>query len=107
MTTHWKTKSRFEQLLSEIYNRQFRENNQQVRIDCLNPRSKKIKESVKNVAALNFMFSIIKIFHLKYCPFVMYKMAVLSKIKPHSDAVDYFKKLPFYNKLIKKPKVKP
>ena len=36
----------------------------------------------------------------------MYKMALLSKIKPHSDAVDYFKKLPFYNKPIKKPKVK-
>ena len=36
----------------------------------------------------------------------MYKMAVLSKIKPHSDAADYFKELPFYNKPIKKPKVK-
>ena len=36
----------------------------------------------------------------------MYKMAVLSKIKPHLDAVDYFKELPFYNKSIKKPKVK-
>ena len=36
----------------------------------------------------------------------MYKMAVLSKIKPHFDAVDYFKELPFYNKSIKKPKVK-
>ena len=36
----------------------------------------------------------------------MYKMAVLSKIKPHSDAVDYFKELPFYNKPIEKPKVK-
>ena len=36
----------------------------------------------------------------------MYKMAVLSKIKSHSDAVDYFKELPFYNKLIQKPKVK-
>ena len=33
-------------------------------------------------------------------------MAVLSKIKSHSDAVDYFKELSFYNKLIKKPKVK-
>ena len=33
-------------------------------------------------------------------------MAVLSKIKPHSDAVDYFKELPFYNKPIQKPKVK-
>ena len=36
----------------------------------------------------------------------MYKMAILSKIKSHSDAVDYFKELPFYNKPIKKPKVK-
>ena len=36
----------------------------------------------------------------------MYKMTVLSKVKPHSDAVDYFKELPFYNKLIKKPKIK-
>ena len=36
----------------------------------------------------------------------MYKMTVLSKIKPHSDAVDYFKELPFYNKPIEKPKVK-
>ena len=36
----------------------------------------------------------------------MYKMAVLSKIKPHFDAVDYFKELPFYNKPIKKPQVK-
>ena len=36
----------------------------------------------------------------------MYKMAVLLKIKPHSDAVDYFKELPFCNKPIKKPKVK-
>ena len=36
----------------------------------------------------------------------MYKMVVLSKRKPHSDAVDYFKELRFYNKLIEKPKVK-
>ena len=33
-------------------------------------------------------------------------MEVLSKIKPHSDAVNYFKELPVYNKPIKKPKVK-
>ena len=33
-------------------------------------------------------------------------MAVLSKIKSHSDTVDYFKELPIYNKPIKKPKVK-
>ena len=36
----------------------------------------------------------------------MYKMTVLSKSKPNSDAVDYFKELPFYNKSFKKPKVK-
>ena len=36
----------------------------------------------------------------------MCRMAILSKIKSHSDAVDYFKELPFYNKPIKKPKVK-
>ena len=33
-------------------------------------------------------------------------MAVLSKSQSHSDAVDYFKELPFYNKPIKKPRVK-
>ena len=33
-------------------------------------------------------------------------MAVLSKIKSHSNAEDHFKELPFYNRPIKKPKVK-
>ena len=33
-------------------------------------------------------------------------MAVSSKIKSHSDAVDYFKELSFYNNPIKKLKVK-
>ena len=33
-------------------------------------------------------------------------MTVLSKILSHSDVIDYFKELPFYNKPIKKPKVK-
>ena len=33
-------------------------------------------------------------------------MAILSKIKSHSDAVDYFKEQPFYNKPIEKPKIK-
>ena len=33
-------------------------------------------------------------------------MAVMSKIKSHSDVIDYFKELSFYNKPIKKPKVK-
>ena len=36
----------------------------------------------------------------------MYKMALLPTIKPHSDAEDYFKELPLYNKPIKKPKLK-
>ena len=36
----------------------------------------------------------------------MYKMTILSKIKSHSDVIDYFKELPFYNKPIEKPKVK-
>ena len=36
----------------------------------------------------------------------MYEKTVLSEIKPYSDAIDYFKELPFYNKPIKKPKVK-
>ena len=36
----------------------------------------------------------------------MHKMAVLSKFKPHSDAVRQLKKLPIYNKHIEKQKVK-
>ena len=33
-------------------------------------------------------------------------MVVFSKIKSHSDAVNYLKELPVYNKPIQKPKVK-
>ena len=33
-------------------------------------------------------------------------MVVLSKVKSYSDAANYFKELLFYNKPIKKPKVK-
>ena len=33
-------------------------------------------------------------------------MAVLKKIKSHLELVDYFKEPPFYNKHIKKPKIK-
>ena len=32
----------------------------------------------------------------------MYKMAILSKIESHSDANNYFKELPFYNKPIER-----
>ena len=33
-------------------------------------------------------------------------MTVLKKIKPHPDAINYFKELLFYNTYIKKPKIK-
>ena len=33
-------------------------------------------------------------------------MTALKKFKPHHDIVDYFKELPFYNKHIKKTKIK-
>ena len=36
----------------------------------------------------------------------MYKITVLSETKSHSDGVDYFTELPFYNKPIEKPNVK-
>ena len=62
MTTMSETKSRFEQLLSEIYARRPHKNNQKVCIDCLKPRSNKSKLSVKIVVALNFVCSIIKFF---------------------------------------------
>ena len=48
MATLSKTKSRFEQFLSEIYARRPRENNKRVCIDCLKPRSNKIKFECKN-----------------------------------------------------------
>ena len=64
MATSSKTKSCFEQLLSEICAWWFCENNQQVCIDCLKPRSNKNKIQCKIVVALNFMCLIIKILHL-------------------------------------------
>ena len=33
----------------------------------------------------------------------MYKIAILSKIKSHSDVINYFKELHFYNKPIERP----
>ena len=54
MTTTSKTKSRFERLLSEIYARWFCENNQQVCIDCLKPRSNKNKFECKNCGCTDF-----------------------------------------------------
>ena len=47
MTTTSKTKSRFNQGLSNINVRRLRENNQQKCIDCLKPRSNKNKLECK------------------------------------------------------------
>ena len=49
-----KIKYRFEQLLSQIYAARLCENNQQVCIDCLKPRSKKNKFECKNCACTEF-----------------------------------------------------
>ena len=54
MTTPSKTKSCFEQLLSEIYAKRFRENNQKVCIDCLKPRSNKNKFECKKCGCTEF-----------------------------------------------------
>ena len=54
MTTPSKTKSRFEQLLSEIYAKRNSKNNQKVCIDCLKPRSNKNKFECKNCGCTNF-----------------------------------------------------
>ena len=37
---------------------------------------------------------------------IVHVLTILSKIRYYSDAVDYFKELPFYNKPIEKPKIK-
>ena len=63
MTALSKAKSCFEQPLSEIYARRFRKNNQQVCI-ASNQDQIKISLSVKNVVALTFLCSIIKIIHM-------------------------------------------
>ena len=54
MTTLLKTKSHFEQLLSEIYARRPHKNNQKMCIDCLKPRSSKNKFECKNCGCTEF-----------------------------------------------------
>ena len=54
MTTASETKSRFEQLLSEIYATRPREYNQHVCIDCLKPRSYKNNFECKNCRCTDF-----------------------------------------------------
>ena len=51
MTT---SKSHFEQLLSKIYAKSFRKNNQKVCVDCLKPRSNKNKFECKNCGCTEF-----------------------------------------------------
>ena len=54
MTTPSKTKSRFEELLSEIYANSLCKNNQKVCIDCPKPRSNKNKFECKNCGCTAF-----------------------------------------------------
>ena len=54
MTTPARTKSQFDGLLSEIYARWNHENNQNVCIDCLKPRSNKNKFESKNCGCTDF-----------------------------------------------------
>ena len=54
MTTPSKTKSYFEQLLSEIYARRPGENNEKVCIDCFKPRSNKNKFGCRNCGCTDF-----------------------------------------------------
>ena len=49
-----RSKSRFEQILSEIYAKSFCKNNQKVCIDCLKPRSNKNKFECKNCDCTKF-----------------------------------------------------
>ena len=48
------SKSRFEQILFEIYAKSFHNNNQKVCIDCLKPRSNKNKFECKNCGCTDF-----------------------------------------------------
>ena len=49
-----RSKSRFEQILPEIYAKSFCKNNQKVCIDCLRPRSNKNKLECKNFSCTDF-----------------------------------------------------
>ena len=54
MATPSKPKSRFDQLLSDIYGRRPCENNQKVCIDCLKPRSNENKFQCKSCYCTKF-----------------------------------------------------
>ena len=68
MTTPSKTKSHFEERLSEIYAKRPRANNKQVCIDCLKPRSNKNKFECKNCGFTDFYVIIYQNSSFKYCP---------------------------------------
>ena len=57
MTTTSKTKSRFNQVLSKMDARRFRENNQQKCIDCLEPRLNKNELECKKCGCNEFYTS--------------------------------------------------
>ena len=64
----------------------------------------KLKEVQSKVKLSKFyMPKLLKFFILHILDFVMYKMAILTKIKSHFDVINYFKELPFYNKPIERP----
>ena len=65
MTATSKSKSYYEQVLSKIYARRLRGNNQQKCIYFSNQDQINMSLSVKNVVAMNFMCPIIKVFHLE------------------------------------------
>ena len=49
------------------------------------------------------MLKLSKFFISNIFYFVMYKIAILPKIKSHPDTNNYFKELPFYSKPIERP----
>ena len=71
MTATSKTKSYYERVLSEIYARRFRTNNQRKCIDCLKPRSNKNK--LECMVAMNFMCQLLKFFICNIAHFLVYK----------------------------------
>ena len=69
-----KIKYGFERLLSEIYAVRSHENNQQMRIDCLKPRSKKNKFECKNCGCTNFY-----VHHYQNSSFKIFSILVMYK----------------------------
>ena len=106
MTATSKTKSHPKEVPFKIYAKRFHINNQQMCIDCLKPRSNKNERGCKKCGCDHFYVPNYQSFLFVVLPksiiLQCIKMVVLSKIKSHSDAVDYFKERPFYDKPIEK-----